>query len=86
MKMIRHQNVSVNLAMTFDPRQSKTFQKETVVTVGKKSRSTIVSSLNDVVGIGGNRDSRRSCHEIAKVLNFVRSLSLDQNIVNKKVL
>ncbi len=41
--------------MTFDLGPSKTFQKETVISVVKKRRSTIVSSLNNVVGIGGNR-------------------------------
>jgi hypothetical protein len=74
MKMIRHQNVSVNLAMTFDFGVSKTFQEETIVIVGKKSCSTIVSALNNVVGIGGNRDSRQPRHRINSALpNFARN-------------
>jgi len=52
MKMIRHQDVSVNLAVTFHFGLAKTFQEESVIIVGKKSRSTIVSALNDVVWCG----------------------------------
>src|SRR5438093_6929000 len=66
MKMIRHQYVCVNLALTFDLGLSKTCQKEIVITVGKKRRLAIVAALNNVMRVGRNGNSGRTCHAISR--------------------
>jgi hypothetical protein len=66
MEMICHQDVDVNPASTFDFGLSKTFQKETVIIVGEKSSSAIVSALDNVMRISRNCDSRRSCHAASR--------------------
>jgi hypothetical protein len=65
--MVCHQHVSVNPAPAFDLSVSKTFQEKAVIIIGEKNLSAVVSTLNDVMGICWNCDSRRPCHTVSRV-------------------
>jgi len=56
--------------MTFDLCLSKTCQKETVIIIGEKSHLAIVASLNDVMRIRRNCDSRGACHATISVWEY----------------
>jgi hypothetical protein len=66
MEVIGHQDVGVNPAPTFDLGLSKAFQEKTVIIVGEKSSSAIVSALDNVMRISRNCDSRRPCHAVSQ--------------------